>query len=398
MASRGRSEATATANPIPLCEPCIRGNAWTYMRECLDTGWVSSAGPFVERFEREVASYVGAKYGIATASGTAALHVALLVAGIRSDDEVLVSNLTFIAPANAVRYVGAWPLFVDVEPNYWQMDPERVVDFVRKRCVYQHRELKNRATGRRVAAILPVHILGHPVDMDPIRDIAAAHNLVVIEDATESLGAHYKGTPVGRLGQFACLSFNGNKTFTTGGGGMVVTDDPDAARRIRYLTTQAKTDPLEHVHGEIGYNYRMTNIQAALGCSQIELAAEFLLKKRQIASRYASALADIDGLTVMKVAPWANSACWLSAVSLDAQRFGVTNRTLIAALAQESVQTRLLWQPLHLSPAHAASHVLGGEVSVQHYHNCLALPSSVGLTNEDQDRVTALIRTHASPH
>lgn len=385
-----------TTPAIPLCEPCIRGNAWVYVRECLDTGWVSSAGSFVDRFEREVAAYVGVKHAVATVSGTAALHVALLAAGIRPDDEVLVSDLTFIAPANAVRYVGAWPVFVDIESNYWQMDPNLVVDFVRKRCLYRRGELRNRVTGRRVAAVLPVHILGHPVDVDPIREVTSDHGLPLIEDATESLGACYKGVSIGRLGRFACLSFNGNKTFTTGGGGMVLTDDTEAARRIRYLTTQAKDHPLEYVHGEVGYNYRMTNVQAALGCAQIELAKEFLLRKKEVASRYASAFGDIDGLTMMREAPWATSAWWMSTIVVDAKRFGMTSRELMTALARSAIQARPLWQPLHLSPAHSHTQFLGGTTAEQKHRDCLNLPSSVGLTDEDQDRVIDRVRLCSS--
>ena len=204
---------------IPLCIPEIRGKEWEYVKQCLDTNFVSSVGPFVDRFERELATYTGAKFGVATSTGTAALHIALLVAGIQPDDEVLVSALTFVAPANAIRYVGAWPVFIDADPDYWQMDPQKAVDFLEKECRWQDGYLWNKATGRRIKAILPVHLLGHPVDMDPILAVARKYKLVVIEDATESLGAKYKNRVVGTLGDISCFSFNGNKLITTGGGG-----------------------------------------------------------------------------------------------------------------------------------------------------------------------------------
>ncbi|RME57202.1 MAG: aminotransferase class I/II-fold pyridoxal phosphate-dependent enzyme, partial [Caldilineae bacterium] len=188
---------------IPLCAPVIQGKEWTYIKECLDTGWVSSAGAFVARFERELAAYVGAAHAVATASGTAALHIALLVAGVEPDDEVITSPLSFIAPANAIRYVGAWPVFVDVEPGTWQMDPAQVAHFLERECIWRRGALVDRRTGRRVRAILPVHILGHPVDMDPILALARRYELTVIEDATESLGARYRGRPVGTLGDAA---------------------------------------------------------------------------------------------------------------------------------------------------------------------------------------------------
>src|SRR5215472_2077076 len=188
----------------PLCVPEIRGNEWKYVKECLDSGWVSSVGAFVERFERDVAYFVGARFGVAAVNGTAALHVALQVAGVKPGDEVLVSTLTFIAPGNAIRYVGAWPVFIDAEPEYWQIDPQKVLDFLEKGCRWHEGALYNKATGRRVRAVLPVHILGHPVDFDPILQVARKFNLAVVEDATESLGAQYRGLMVGNLGDIAC--------------------------------------------------------------------------------------------------------------------------------------------------------------------------------------------------
>ncbi len=262
--------AVAEAGTIPLSVPELGGNEWLYVKECLDTNWVSSAGPFVDRFERMVAAFVGARFAVATASGTAALHLALLVAGIELDDEVIVSSLTFVAPVNAIRYIGAWPVFIDAEPNHWQMDSQKVADFLTTQCIWANGELRNKSTGRRVKAILPVHILGHPCDMDPIVQIARKFELVVIEDATEALGARYKSRTVGKPGDVACFSFNGNKIITTGGGGMIVTDNERWAEKAKYLSTQAKDDPIEYIHDEIGYNYRLTNIQAALGVAQME--------------------------------------------------------------------------------------------------------------------------------
>ncbi|MDP1808995.1 MAG: DegT/DnrJ/EryC1/StrS family aminotransferase, partial [Actinomycetota bacterium] len=199
--------APAPEGAIPLCVPEIHGREWDYIKECLDTNWVSAVGSFVYRFEGLVSTFVGTRHAVATVNGTAALHVALLAAGICPDDEVLVSDLTFIAPANAVRYAGAWPVFIDAEPAYWQMDPAKTVGFIEDQCCWIDGELRNKSTGRRIGAILPVHILGHPVDMDPIIDVARKFELVVIEDAAESLGARYKKRPVGSLGDVGCLSF-----------------------------------------------------------------------------------------------------------------------------------------------------------------------------------------------
>jgi len=287
---------------IPLCVPEMRDNEWTYVKECLDTNWVSSVGRFVDRFEDLMADYTGAKHAVATASRTAALHIALLVAGVAPEDEVLVSSLTFIAPANAIRYVGAWPVFVDSEPEYWQMDPERVVDFLDNGCVWRDGALYNKATERRVTAILPVHIVGHPCDMESILEVARKYGLKVVEDATESLGATYDGEMAGQIGDIGCFSFNGNKLITTGGGGMIVTDNEEWARRAKYLTTQAKDDPVEYIHSEIGYNYRLTNIQAALGCAQMEHLDSYVETKQRTAVAYAEAIDGFSGMTPMKEA------------------------------------------------------------------------------------------------
>jgi perosamine synthetase len=372
---------------VPLCVPEIRGNEWAYIKECLDTNFVSSVGPFVDRFERELAYYTGAKYSVATASGTAALHISLLVAGIGTDDEVLVSTLTFIAPVNAIRYVGAWPVFIDAEPLYWEMDPQKVQDFLKKDCERVNGELRNRHTGRRVRAIMPVHILGHPVDMDPIMALAQEFDLVVIEDATESLSARYKGVMTGRIGHIACFSFNGNKIITTGGGGMIVTDNEAWARKSKYLTTQAKDDPLEFVHNEVGFNYRLTNLQAALGCAQLEQLDDYIAVKRRIAENYTKAFDGVAGLAPMPQADWAESIFWMYTILVDEARYGMDSRTLMRKLADQGIQARPLWQPVHLSQAHAGSYAVDCTVAEDLNRDALSLPSSVGLSAEEQQRV-----------
>lgn len=383
--------APMDAGGIPLCIPEIRGREWEYVKQCLDTNFVSSVGPFVDRFERDLATYTGAKFGVATSTGTAALHIALLVTGIQPEDEVLVSTLTFIAPVNAIRYVGAWPVFIDAEPTYWEMDPQKVCDFVEKDCSWKNGELRNQHTGRRVRAIMPIHILGHPVDMDPILEVARKYNLIVIEDATESLGAKYKGKMTGKIGDIACFSFNGNKIITTGGGGMIITDNEAWARKAKYLTTQAKDDPVEFIHNEIGFNYRLTNIQAALGCAQLEQLDAYIATKRRIAETYTSRLKDTPGLTPMRQADWAFSIFWMYTILIDEAKFGMNSRTLMHRLAENNIQARPFWQPVHLSKAHAGSYA--GDCSVAEKLNraSISLPCSVGLTALEQQRVLNLI-------
>jgi perosamine synthetase len=376
---------------ISLSVPELRGNEWKYLKECLDTNYVSSVGPFVNRFEKLMADYVGVKDAVATVNGTAALHIALLVSGIQPDDEVLVSTLTFIAPVNAIRYAGAWPVFIDAEPEYWQMDVNKVADFLDRCCYWKKGELRNKSTKKRIKAILPVHILGHPVDIDPLKELAQKYNLVIIEDATESLGAQYKGQMVGKLGDIACFSFNGNKIITTGGGGMIVTDNEEWVRKAKYFTSQAKDDPLEYIHCEIGYNYRLTNIQAALGCAQIEVLDEYVEAKRRIGRRYDMAFSELAGVEFMKEAPWAFSVFWMSTALIDEKEYGMGSRNLLRELEKKGIQTRPLWQPIHLSPIY---HHLGHtecHVSERICRSAISLPCSVGLEARDQERVISAL-------
>jgi perosamine synthetase len=386
------SGAPAPTGFIPLSVPEIRGNEWRYVKECLDTAWVSSVGAYVDRFEQMVAQKAGTKHAVATVNGTAALHIALLVAGVRPDEEVLVSALTFIAPVNAIRYVGAWPVFMDAEPDYWQMDASCVRDFLEHSCDWREGKLVNRRTGRRVSAILPVHILGHPVDLDPILKLAREFELKIIEDATEGLGAQYDGRPLGQLGDIGCFSFNGNKIITTGGGGMLVTNNAEWAERAKYLTTQAKDDPIEYIHGDVGFNYRLTNMQAALGCAQMEQLDVYIAKKREIAHVYDTALQEIPGITRMREAPWASSTFWMYTILLDKKRAGLGSRELLRTLGTKGIQSRPLWQPIHKSPAHRASGDWICPVAENLSEMALSLPCSVGLTFAEQGRVVEELR------
>jgi len=251
--------------------------------------------------------------------------------------------------------------------------------------------LFNLVTGRRVRAIMPVHILGHPVDIDPILELARKYELIVIEDATESLGAQYKGRNVGALGDIACLSFNGNKLITTGGGGMIVTNNGRWAERAKYLTTQAKDDSIEYVHNEIGFNYRLTNLQAAMGVAQTEQLDSYIHAKRKIAKRYEEGLKDLTGITSMSEASWARSTFWLYTILVDGNRFDTHSRDLLHHFGEFRIQTRPLWQPLHLSRAHRASFMTDCTIAERLYEQALSLPSSVALTPADQDRVLRIL-------
>ena len=395
MSGSVKPDSSKAEPPIPLSVPVMQGKEWEYIKECLDTGWVSSVGSYVTCFEKELAAFVGERYAVAVVNGTAALHAALMVAGVGPDDDVLVSSLTFIASANAIRYVGAHPIFIDAEPDYWQMDVSRLRHFIEERCRWQNGELRNRKTGRRVKAIMPVHVLGHPVDMDPLLEIARSFKLTVIEDATEALGSEYKGQKVGTHGDMACFSFNGNKIITTGGGGMIVTDNRELADRARYLTTQAKNRTKEYIHNEIGYNYRLTNIQAAMGVAQLEGLPEVIKTKRVIAERYNMALSALPGIVVMPEADWARSNLWLYTILIDRDVFGMDSRALMRVLAESNIETRPLWEPLHMSKAHRGNLKYDNPVAEALYRNALSLPCSANLTEEQQMFVIERIQSVA---
>lgn len=372
--------------PIPNAVPYLGGHEWQYVKECLDSNWVSSAGPFVDRFEKEVAACVGAAHGVATVSGTAALHVALLLAGVEPGDEVLVPALTFVATANAVHYCGAVPVFMDSEPRSWTMDPQKVAEYLARECEVKGGRVVNRATGRTVRAMLPVHLYGHPVDLDPLLELTHRFPLALVEDAAEALGARYKGRRVGAHGLVGCLSFNGNKIITTGGGGMILTNDERLARRARSLTTQAREEGPEYVHREVGFNYRLSSLQAALGLAQLEQLDRFIEAKRRTARVYTDALVRLGGAEPLGEAPWAFSMFWMYSVLLDPSRYGDV-RQLIARASAEGIGLRPLWYPLHRQPVFARCQAYRIEVVDRLWGRGVSLPCSVGITPEEQERV-----------
>ncbi len=384
--------APVPSGAIPLCVPEVRGNAWAYGRECLDGGWVSSVGPFVERFEQELARRVGIRHAVAVVNGTSALQVALRLVGVERDDEVLVPALTFIAPINAVRYLGAVPVVLDVTAADWQLDCAKLETFLRDECRREAGVLRNRASGRRIRAVLPVHILGNAVDLQPLLRLAREYELSVVEECAEGLGTLYRSEHVGRHSRVACFSFNGNKIITSGGGGMIVTDDEELAKRARYLTTQAKDDPVEYVHHEVGYNYRLTSMQAALGCSQLEELDTFVAIKRANAQRYAQELEGLPGITTMPESAHTHGTFWLYTILIDESRCATSSRGLLKRLAEHSIQARPLWQPMHQSRSQAGVQAYQVEVAERVHRQALSLPSSVGLTAGQMDRVLEVIR------
>jgi perosamine synthetase len=307
--------------PEALHEPTFSGNEWDYLKECLDSTFVSSVGKFVDRFEYDLAQYTGAKYVVATVNGTAALHIALKLAGVIQDDEVLIPALTFVATANAVTYCNATPHFVDSEESTLGIDVAKLRSYLLDHTKIIAGQCVNTVSGRIIRAVVPMHTFGHPVDMDGLINLASEFKLVVVEDAAESLGSTYKGTHAGTFGRLGVLSFNGNKTITTGGGGAILTNDPELARRAKHLTTTAKLPHAwEYRHDEVGYNYRMPNINAALGCAQLEQLPQLLESKRDLFLRYQAAFNKVDGVQLMSEPNGCLSNYWLQTIILNADK------------------------------------------------------------------------------
>lgn len=372
---------------IPLSVPEISGEEWAYVKKCLDTNFVSSVGPFVGEFERSFAEFTGSPHAVACASGTAAIHLALRMAGVGPDDEVLVSGFTFVATINPIIYQGAAPILVDAEDRTWNIDPALVIEELERRHARGLKQPK---------AIVVAHILGAPADIAPIIETCQRFSVTVIEDAAEALGASYLSGPyagrqVGTIGEFGCFSFNGNKVITTGGGGMLVTGNAAAARRAKHLSTQAKIDGPEYLHDAIGYNYRLTNIAAALGVAQLERLPEFLQRKAGIAAKYNAALGAVPGVTLPPTVPWAKSTFWLYSILIDKSIAGTDRKTVLEALDAEGIQARPVWAPAHSMPIYSEYSRLGGEVGLRLFSQGLSLPCSAGLTVSDQDRVIEVL-------
>ncbi|MCL5260307.1 MAG: LegC family aminotransferase [Gammaproteobacteria bacterium] len=318
IVSKLRSVLPASCGTISLHEPSFKGNEWKYIKECLDTGWVSSVGKYVDEFEYKLAEFTGVKRAVAVANGTAALHICLKLVGVRDNDEVLMPALTFVATANAVAYCNAVPHFVDSEERTLGIDPFKLKKYLAEISEIRAGACFNKKTGCRIKAVIPMHTFGHPVDLDPLIDVCSLYKLELIEDAAESLGSYYKERHTGNFGKLSALSFNGNKIITTGGGGAILTNDEELGKLAKHITTTAK---LPHkwnfYHDMVGYNYRMPNINAALGCAQLEQLPFFIEKKRRVTENYKKVFSGIDGIQLFQEPKFARSNYWLNVLLLD---------------------------------------------------------------------------------
>lgn len=372
---------------IPLSVPNIAGNEWKYVKDCLDTGWISSVGSYVTKFEQMVADFAGRQYGVAAVNGTAALHIALLLSGVKLHDYVILPNLTFVASANSIKYLGADPLLIDADPLLWQMDLDLLEKFLEEETDEKDGSLIYIQDGRRIGAIMPVHILGNICDMDRFLSIVSKYPLPVVEDSTEALGSTYNGKSAGSFSPLACFSFNGNKIISTGGGGVIVCDNEALAKHAKHITTTAKSKSDEYYHDEVGYNYRLVNVLAAIGVAQMELLPGFIKRKRECTAFYKKELEGVGDIRFQQELPGVQTNAWLVTIQTDQQQ------KILDHLNANQVLSRRFWVPMNQLPMYKDCVYIQEKDNAGYiYRTCLSIPSSTNITDEQLETVVKEIK------
>ncbi len=367
---------------IHLSTPHLDGSERQFVDDAFASNWIAPLGPHVDAFEREFADLVGARAAVALSSGTAGLHLALHLVGVGPGDEVLVSSLTFVASVNPIRYLGGTPVFVDSELESWNLDPNLIAEALQARA----------RRGRLPKAVVAVHLYGQSANLDPILAICDSYGIPVIEDAAEALGASYRGRALGTLGRMGVFSFNGNKIITTSGGGMLVADDPELIRRARKLASQSREPDAHYQHEEVGYNYRLSNVLAALGRGQIRVLDDRVRARRRNFARYSELLRHLPGIEFMPEAPWGQHTRWLTTLTIG-EAFGADRMAVQAALAAARIESRPLWKPMHMQPVFRGCDAVGGSISEKLFQDGLCLPSGSNLGRADLERVAAVIES-----
>ena len=381
---------------INLSMPNLCMDILENLKECLESGWVSTGGRFIPEFEEKVIKYMTTKYAAGVQSGTAGLHMSLQVLGVQRDEEVIVPTLTFIAAINPTTYLGATPIFIDCDDSLC-MDPLKLEKFCSKECDFREGMLVNKKTNKKIKTLIVVHVFGNMADMEKIMDIARKYNLKVLEDATEALGTYYtegryKGKFAGTIGDIGVLSFNANKIITTGGGGMVVGDNEELVEKVRFLSSQAKKDTLYFIHNEIGYNYRMLNLQAALGTSQIDQLESFIETKIKNYKIYKEELKKIDGLEILSFRDRIRANHWFYSLKIDKERYGIGRDELLKKLVESDIQTRPIWGLIHQQKPYTSYQSYEMEKSLYYYDRVLNLPCSSSLTEKEVYQVIEKIK------
>mgnify|MGYP001165100461 CR=1 FL=1 len=374
---------------ISLNQPFLNGNEKKYLMDCINSNWVSTVGPYVKKFEYSFSNFLGSSYAVACSSGTAALHLALLAIGVKKNDLVIVPNLTFIATANVIKYIGAEPILIDINYNNAHLDLELLEKFLLEECYINKTSCIHIATEKNIKAIIPVHILGHAIDMIKLKKIVKKYFIKIIEDAAEAIGVKFKNKYIGFHGDISCFSFNGNKTITSGSGGMIATNSKSLAKKVRHLSTQAKTHKTEFLHDEIGYNYRMSNIHSAIGLAQLEKLNLYLDKKKKIANRYIKAFKKIEDLTWISPIEEIDSSWWLFTIIIKNKNISADR--ILEELNINGIQARKLWKPLNMLKPYKKAIFVGKNTSFNLYKNSISIPSSANLKKDEQDFVIDLI-------
>jgi dTDP-4-amino-4,6-dideoxygalactose transaminase len=372
---------------IYLSPPHLDGRERELLMQAYESNWITTLGPHVDALEQEMCQKIGLKHGAALASGTAALHLALLMLRVGQEDQVLCSDLTFAASANAITYLGAAPVFIDSDRSTWNMDP----------CLLSEELDDCSKRGKLPKAVIVVDIYGQCADYDPIIEACGKYEIPIIEDAAEALGATYNGTFAGKFGVIGIFSFNGNKIVTTSGGGMLVSDNEEYIKHARFLSTQARDPAIHYQHSHVGYNYRLSNLLAAVGRGQLERLDEKVAKKRFINQYYRRALTDLPGIEFMPEAPYGKSNCWLTVILISQEEFGTDREQVRLALEAENIESRPIWKPMHLQPVFRDCGIRGGAVSEDLFGQGLCLPSGTQLTGEDMDRIVNVIKKCYKP-
>lgn len=382
---------------IPLSVPNLKGNELKYIVDAVESEWVSTGGSYITKFEDKISKYLNVDMAVACQSGTAALHLALIESGVTENDEVIVPTLTFIAAVNPVKYCNAHPVFMDCDDSL-TMDSDKLERFCKEECIFESGVLINKSSKRQIKAIIVVHIFGNLADMEKIMNISEKYNLKVIEDSTEALGSYYtegkyKGKFAGTIGDFGCYSFNGNKIITTGGGGMIVAKRKEFLQHIKYLSTQAKDDPLNYIHNEIGYNYRMTNLQAAIGLAQLEQLEDFIEVKKNNYMIYKGKL-NIDGIRIMEFRSESRPNYWFYSLLIENGKIDVNN--FIEEMQKNNIQTRPIWGLIHEQKPYINAQAYKIEKAKYYYSKIINIPCSSNLKREEINRVIEIVKVIAS--
>lgn len=372
-------------NRILLSLPHMGGTEQEWINRAFESNWVVPLGPNVDEFERRLGHFTGGREVVALSAGTAAIHLGLVMLGVGKDDEVICQSFTFSASANPVTYCGASPVFVDSEPDTWNMDPALLRNAIEDRI---------RVTGRKPKAIIPVYLYGMPPKMDEIMAIARAYDIPVLEDSAEAMGSTYKGMPAGTIGAYGAMSFNGNKMITTSGGGALICPDKESAARVKFYATQARENRPYYYHEHIGYNYRMSNICAGIGCGQMEVVHDRVARRRAIHAMYRDGLADVPGITVSEnPGPDYDSNFWLTTILIDPEAVSLSPDEIRARLLAEGIETRLLWRPMHMQPVFRSAPAYINGISEGLFNRGLCLPSGSILTDEQIQRVVTTLKS-----